>query len=168
MVVKVQSVTRIALFGALLYVSQLALSFLPNIEIVTLLIVLFTKHFGKEGTFSCFVYVLLTAFTWGFGLWWITYLIVWPLFSIVVYKLRSIDNWFIWAIINAVFGLCFGALFALPYVIVSPAYALSYWISGIPFDISHCLGNFVAALALGKPLDIAIGKIKQILEKRKK
>lgn len=167
MVVKVQSVTRIALFGALLYASHLALSFLPNIEIVTLLIVLFTKHFGKEGTFSCFVYVLLTAFTWGFGLWWITYLVVWPLFSLVVYKLRYIDNWLVWAIINAVFGLSFGALFALPYIIVSPAYALSYWISGIPFDISHCLGNFISALVLGKPLDLALGKIKQIFERKK-
>lgn len=162
--VKVQSITRIALFGALLYASQLALSFLPNIEIITLLIVLFTRHFGKEGTFACFVYALLTAFTWGFGIWWLTYLIVWPLFSLLVYKLRKNDSWIIWAIINAVFGLCFGAIFALPYVFVSPSYALSYWISGIPFDLTHCAGNFVAAITLGKPLDLALGKIKRLVD----
>lgn len=161
---KVQSITRIALLGALLYASHLALAFLPNVEIVTLLVVLFTKHFGKEGTLSCFVYVLLTAFTWGFGLWWATYLVVWAGYSLLVNKLRKIDSWLVWALINAAFGLCFGAIFAVPYIFVSPAYALSYWISGIPFDLVHCAGNFAMAIILGKPLDLALGKIKHISE----
>lgn len=146
-------ITRIAVMGALLYTAQIALSFIPNIEIVTLLIVVFTKNLGREGTAACFVYVCLTALTAGFGLWWVTYLVVWPLFSLVVYALRSVESWLMWAVINGAFGLCFGALFAVPYIFVSPAYALTYWISGIPFDIAHCIGNFAAAIILGKALD---------------
>lgn len=156
---KLIQITRIALLGALLYASQVALSALPNIEVVTLLIVIFTKNLGKEGTLACFVYVFLTAITWGFGLWWCTYLVIWPLFSLIVYKFRKIDNWVVWAIINAVFGLCFGAIFAVPYIFVSPSYALNYWISGIPYDVAHCAGNFAAALILGKPLDKSIASI---------
>lgn len=156
---KLIQITRIALLGALLYASQVALSALPNIEVVTLLIVIFTKNLGKEGTLACFVYVFLTAITWGFGLWWCTYLVIWPLFSLIVYKFRKIDNWVVWAIINAVFGLCFGAIFAVPYIFVSPSYALNYWISGIPYDVAHCAGNFAAALILGKPLDKSIALI---------
>ena len=30
--------------------------------------------------------------------------------------------------------------------------ALSYWVSGIPFDLIHCGGNFVMTLVLYKPL----------------
>ena len=30
--------------------------------------------------------------------------------------------------------------------------AFSYWISGIPFDLMHCAGNFAIALVLFKPL----------------
>jgi len=150
---RVLRLTRIAVMGALLYTAQVALAFLPNIEIVTLLIVIFTKNLGREGTAACFVYVCLTLLIGGFGLWWVTYLVVWPLFSLVVYGLRRIDSWLMWAVIDGAFGLCFGALFAVPYIFVSPAYALSYWIGGIPFDIIHCIGNFSAAVILGKALD---------------
>ena len=139
--------------GALLYTAQIALSFLPNIEIVTLLIVIFTKNLGREGTAACFVYVCLTLLIAGFGLWWVTYLVVWPLFSLIVYGLRRIDSWLMWAVIDGAFGLCFGAMFAVPYIFISPSYALSYWIGGIPFDILHCIGNFSAAIILGKALD---------------
>lgn len=150
---------RIAILGALLYAVHISLSFLPNIELVTLLIVIFTRNLGKEGTAACLVYVCLTAFTWGFGIWWFTYLAVWPLFSLLVYVLRKSGSPFVWAIVDGGFGLCFGALFAIPYVFVSPAYAFSYWVSGIPFDIVHCAGNFAAALLLFKPLDAAMKKI---------
>lgn len=153
--------TRIALMGAILYTAQIALSFLPNIEIVTLLVVIFTKNFGREGTAACFVYVLLTALTAGFGLWWYTYLVVWPLFSLIVYALRKVESWFIWAGINGAFGLCFGAIFAIPYIFVSTSYALTYWISGIPFDITHCIGNFAVAMILGKPIDQSVKLIKK-------
>lgn len=155
----IKQLTRIALLGALLYVAQVSLSFLPNIEIVTLLIVIFTRNLGKEGTIACFVYVFLTAITWGFGLWWFTYLFVWPLFSLLVYKLRKVDSWLIWAVIDGAFGLIFGAIFAIPYVFVSVSYAITYWISGIPFDIAHCIGNIIIAIIFGKPLDYSIKKV---------
>lgn len=145
--------------GAMLYAVQAALSFLPNIEIVTLLIVIFTKNLGKDGITACFVYVALNAVFSGIGLWWATYLVVWPLFALMVYKLRKINEWLIWAIINGFFGLCFGAFFALPYVVVSPSYALTYWTSGLQFDVIHCIGNFTAALLLGKPIETAFRRV---------
>lgn len=89
---------------------------------------------------------------------------VWAGYSLLVNRLRKIDSWFVWALINAAFGLCFGAIFAVPYIFVSPAYALSYWISGIPFDLIHCAGNFAMAVILGKTLDLSLGKIKRIFE----
>lgn len=152
-------IARIALMGAMLYTAQVALSFLANIEIVTLLIVIFSRNFGKDGISACFVYVTLNAIFAGFGLWWVTYLVVWPLFALMAYKLSNIDNWIMWAVINGAFGLCFGAFFALPYIIVSPSYALSYWIAGINFDITHCIGNFTAAILLGKPIDSALKRV---------
>ena len=155
---------RIALMGALLFGAQVALSALPNIEVVTLLIVIFTKNLGKEGIAAAFVYVWLTALLWGFGIWWGTYLVVWTLFAVLVYLLRKIDSWLIWALINGTFGLCFGAIFAIPYLFVSPAYALSWWMSGIPFDVTHCFGNLAAALILGKPLDAGMERVVKMMK----
>lgn len=161
---KILRLTRIALLGATLYVAQISLAFLPNIELVTLLIVVFTKNLGKDGISACFIYVWLNLFSAGFGLWWATYLVVWPLFALLVYKMRTIDSWLIWAVINGGFGLCFGTLFALPYFFISPAYALTYWLGGISFDIVHCIGNFSIALILGKPLDIAMKRVIRNME----
>ena len=53
-----------------------------------------------------------------------------------------------WIIPVLVFPV-FGALF---YLFVDPKYALAYWISGLPWDVVHCIGNFVLMLILGKPL----------------
>ena len=38
-------------------------------------------------------------------------------------------------------------------------FAVSWWISGIPFDISHCVGNFVIALVLFVPLRELLEKL---------
>ena len=37
--------------------------------------------------------------------------------------------------------------------------ALSYWVSGITFDLVHCAGNFVFTLTLYKPLYKVMEKI---------
>ena len=37
--------------------------------------------------------------------------------------------------------------------------ALSYWVSGITFDLIHCAGNFVFTLTLYKPLYKVMEKI---------
>jgi energy-coupling factor transport system substrate-specific component len=58
-----------------------------------------------------------------------------------------------WALLSCVFGLLFGALCApVDLFIGGIGYAVSKWISGIPFDVTHCIGNFVIALLLFMPL----------------
>jgi len=39
------------------------------------------------------------------------------------------------------------------------AFAVSKWVSGIPFDIAHCVGNFIIALVLFKPLRELLEKL---------
>jgi energy-coupling factor transport system substrate-specific component len=58
-----------------------------------------------------------------------------------------------WAILSGTFGLLFGALcMPVDMVIGGFAYAAAKWVSGIPFDIAHCGGNFVIALVLFRPM----------------
>ena len=55
--------------------------------------------------------------------------------------------------LSGLFGLLFGALCAPVYLFAGgPAFALSWWLSGIPYDLLHCAGNFVLALVLFVPL----------------
>lgn len=90
---------------------------------------------------------------YGFSIWWISYVYAWPLFAAVCVLMRRNESAFIWGVAAGIFGLCFGGLCAVPYLFMGGwQMALSYWVSGIPFDLMHCAGNFVLTLVLFKPL----------------
>ena len=68
----------------------------------------------------------------------------------------------VWSIVSGTFGLMYGFLYAIPYFIAGGwAAGFSYWISGIPFDIAHCIGNVVVALVLYKPVHTILTKLVQ-------
>ena len=64
------------LMGALLVVSKQAMSGLPNIEPVTLLVILFALELPRETPGAVTVFILLQGVLYGFGLWWAMYLYV--------------------------------------------------------------------------------------------
>lgn len=130
------------------------MSFLPNVELVSFLIILYTLVFGRETFLTILVFNLFELVQWGFGTWWVSYLYVWPLLCLLVLLLKRLvrEEFLIWSMVSGVFGLLFGSLFTLVYIPVDPRYALSYWISGLPWDVTHCISNFVIMVVLGKPL----------------
>jgi len=89
----------------------------------------------------------------GIGLWNINYLYVWTVLAVAAIILRKMGPPLGWAILSAVFGLSFGALCGIADIFIGGfPYAVSKWISGIPFDLLHCGGNFAITLTLWKPL----------------
>ena len=102
-----------------------------------------------------YLFALLEGITYGFGIWWFMYLYVWTiLWAIVMLLGRQPRSSLFWAIIAAFFGLFFGLLCSFPYLVTGGiAMAFSWWITGIPFDISHCVFNFLIVLVLFRPLD---------------
>ena len=70
------------ILGAILLVSQIALAPLPNIEIVSVLVVLFTLVLGKYVAYTLSVFILLEGLVYGFGLWWFSYLYIWTILAI--------------------------------------------------------------------------------------
>lgn len=143
-----------ALLAALMAVLQVAMSFLPNIEPVSLLILVYALTFGRQVFYIIFTFILLEGLVFGFHLWWMSYLYIWPLWAAAVLLLgRGRDRPpLAWAIASGAFGLSFGALCALPYLAGGAWAAFSYWVAGIPFDLLHCGGNFFLALLLARPL----------------
>jgi hypothetical protein len=160
----VKKMTRIALLSAILYVSKVALEFLPNVELVSLLVILYTLVFGSEAFLIVTVFNLFEFIQWGFGTWWLSYLYVWPLLVLVTLLLKKAvkEEFLVWSIVSGMFGLLFGGLFAIAYLPVDRAYALSYWISGLPWDVWHALWNFVLMMVLGKPLYLLFRKLDRL------
>lgn len=149
-----------ALLGSLTFCGKMVMAGLPNIEPVSLFIIVFTAVFGLKAMYIVVVYVMLEFLVWGMGLWWMMYVYIWPLFCLLVYSFRKMDASLGWAILSGAFGLAFGLLCTPVYAITGGfAYALTSWVSGIPFDLAHCGGNFAMALVLYKPLTTGLRKI---------
>lgn len=139
--------------GGLTFAAKIAMAGLANIEPVSLMVMLFGVTFGRRAAYPIYTYVLLELAVFPVQLWSINYLYVWALLAWAAWLLRGMESPLGWAILSAIFGLLFGALCAPVYFVTGGwAFGLSWWISGIPFDIAHCVGNFVIALALFVPL----------------
>jgi energy-coupling factor transport system substrate-specific component len=160
----VKDITVIAAMTAVLEVSKTALNFLQNIELVSLLIILYTLYFGVRRTLiTVYLFDGIETLIWGLGLWVISYLYVWPVLVLVTYLFRQVRSKWPFVLISSLFGLSFGALCSLTTLAVGgPAMALSWWIAGIPYDIVHCAGNFMICFLLFAPLSKAIVKIKSV------
>lgn len=150
------------LMGALLVVSKQAMSGLPNIEPVTLLIILFALELPRETPGAITVFLVLQGVLYGFGLWWAMYLYVWYLLAFLARLLHRMDHALGWAVVSGLYGLCFGGLCAAVYLVAkTPAFALSWWLSGLSYDAMHGVGNFALMLLLYRPLRTALRTAKK-------
>lgn len=141
------------ILGALTFGAKLVMAGLPNIEPVSLFVMLFAVTFGRKALFPIYIYVLLELILYGFGPWNLGYLYVWALLAAAAWRLRAMTSPLGWGLLAAVFGLLFGLLFTPIYLAVGGVgAAVAWWVSGLYFDLLHCAGNFVIALALFNPL----------------
>ena len=149
-------VKDVALFGvlaALTFGAKMVMSGLPNIEPVSLMIMIFAVVFGKKGLYPMYVYVVMEFLFFGFGLWNINYLYIWLILFVAAWLLRKMESPVGWAILSGSFGLCFGALCGIVDIFIGGwGYALTKWMAGLNFDLWHCAGNFFIALLLFNPL----------------
>ncbi len=150
------------LLAALLYALQIAMAPLPNIEPVSFLIIIYTLFFPTLAPYILAVFIVLEGFTFGFGIWWVNYLYIWPLLALATHLCRKQDSALFWGILSGAFGLLFGALCAIPYFFVGGwVMGCAYWVSGIPFDITHCIGNFVLMTLLYRPIALCFARLKK-------
>lgn len=160
---KAKELVTAAMLAAIMLVAQVALAFLPNIEVVSILVIVSTLVFERKALLSIYIFALLEGLIYGFGIWWINYLYVWTILYVVVRLLRNQRQPLFWAVISAIFGLSFGLLCAIPYAVVGGFYAgVANWVSGLMFDLFHCAGNFATALVLFKPLYRVMRYVAQI------
>ena len=142
-----------AVLGAMTFAAKYVMSFLPNIEPVSLMVMLFAVVFGWKWVYPVYLYVMLEILFYGISLWNINYLYIWAVLALAAYFLRNMHSPLGWALLSGTFGLLFGALCGIVDIFIGGlGYAAAKWVSGIPFDLMHGGGNFVIALLLFQPL----------------
>ena len=164
----VRQLARLGLMVAVLEVSKLALAAIPKIELVSFWVILFTLWIGWRSLYAIYGFVLLEGILYGVHFWWIAYLYVWTILAALTRLLRKQTAPLFWAILSGLFGLFFGALCAIPYAAAGILNGglwngflagFSWWIAGIPYDLLHCVGNFIIMLILYKPVMTAMKKM---------
>ncbi len=144
----VKETVTFALLGAILYVGDVALEFLPNIHMVGVLTVAYTVVYRSKALYPIAVYVLLQGLLSGFNTWWIPYLYIWTiLWAAVMVLPRRMSTAVAIPVYMAVcgaHGLAFGTLYAPVQALIyglNGAQTLAWIAAGFSFDVIHAVGN---------------------------
>ena len=149
----VREVVLFGILGAVTFAAKYVMSALPNIEPVSLMVMLFAVTFGWKALYPMYPYVVMEILFFGINLWNINYLYIWLILAVLAIMFKNMEHPLCWAMLSGVYGLLFGALCApVDIAIGGFSYAVAKWVSGIPFDIAHCIGNFVIAMLMFKPM----------------
>lgn len=155
MKLKIREIAVFGMLGALMYASKMLMEVLPNIHLLGVFTIAFTVVYRKKALYPIYTYVLLNGLFSGFATWWIPYLYVWAILwgvtMLLPKKMPKAAQPLVYMVVNACHGFAFGILYA-------PAQALLYglsfkgmlaWIaSGLPFDITHGISNFICGVLI--------------------
>ncbi len=150
---------------------KLALSALPNIEVVTLLCALYGYAFGGLGVLIALVFVCIEPLIYGVGTWLPLYFIYWPLVSFIFMLLgrKKIENRLVLTSFAVVLTVIFGLLSSLIDVGLFSGYFDNflyrfgiYYIRGLPFYIAQILTNALLFPTVFLPFSKKLSEISSI------
>lgn len=169
-------VVKVAVMAAMLTALKFALSFIPNVEVVTLLVMVYAAVFGAAYTLpAVFVFCSVEMAIYGVGSWVLLYYVYWPLLAAVSCALFRIKTGVgaravVAAVAAAVMSVLFGVLSACCDTLVVAvgfpgldlaAYWTAYYLRGTVFDLVHTVSNFCVVGLLFTPLCSVGNRIKR-------
>lgn len=155
MKLRVKDIAVFGMLGALMYASKVIMELLPNIHLIGTFIVAMTVVYRRKALYPLYIFVLLTGLLNGFGTWWIPYLYIWTVLwgmtMLIPKKIPEKAKPIVYSAVCSLHGFLYGVLYA-------PAQALLFgldfeatltWIAtGLPFDITHGISNFICGLLI--------------------
>lgn len=169
MKLNLKELVAFGMLGGVMYISKLVMDALPNIHLLAMLTIAFTLVFRQKALYPIYVFVALLGVTSGFAPWWVPYLYVWfILWGVVMLlprKMNKVVKGIVCIALCAAHGFLYGVMYA-------PAQALLFgmdfkamigWIIvGIPFDITHGIGNLLAGFLI-LPMERGLNLAKKVL-----
>ena len=167
----IKDIVLTALAAALLSAGKQALASIPNVEVVTLFIMLYAACFKPQIAFlATQIYIFIEIFIWGINTWVFAYLIHWnllALFTFFLARVFKVKNRFVYLgytiVMTALFGVLTSAIDALVgwgktglsfFTLFSAIY-----VRGIYFYIVHVVGNAAINLTLFAPMRDLLTKL---------
>lgn len=136
---------------ALSVVGRIMFTFIPNVQPTTAIIIITSLFLGPiYGVVVAILSAILSNLVMGMGLWTFGQIIAWGtigLISGVMRKYRDRLPVIVLAIYAVFCGFLYGFVISIPLYLFSGKF-LAYYIAGLPFDMSHAIGNGVFFLIL--------------------
>ncbi len=163
-------IVRIAALAAILTIAKLALSFIPNVELVTVLVLVYGSALGGMYALpATLIFCAIEVALYGVGSWVPLYFAYWPALALCGCALKGgrLPLALVFGVIgSALFGVlsaAFDTLFVAASLAKSKlwAYFVAYYIRGLYFDIVHVISSFVTIFLLYTPLTIALKEAKR-------
>lgn len=148
-------IVRTAMLSAILVLGKLALSFIPNVEIVTACTLIFAYVFGAEAIVASLVFCAVDMFLYSFSLdVALSYFTYWPLLAAsgIVAKRLGAKSAYVYAIIGVLGSLTFGVITSAYFVLVFRMSFLPYFLAGIPFYAIQMVSALAFILVAFTPL----------------
>lgn len=149
---RTRRVTVIALLSCLSFVGRMMFSFLPNVQPTTVIIILITIYMGfYEGIMVATISMLMSNIYLGMGIWTIAQIVSYFVIVSFVYVLaktfpKSVKYF---SYIAFTTGLLYGLVISL---VQAPFFGwtsfIPYYFSGISYDFSHAVGNYLFFIIL--------------------
>ncbi len=168
-----RDIATIGMMVAVIEVCKVALMGVPNIELTTFWVIMFSIYFGNKVFWAIPVFILIEGAMFGFHIWWIMYLYMWPSLALLVRILKRMDSVMAYSILSSAYGFLFGFFCAIPYLVIGAVdggiknglyTAFTWWVAGIPYDMIHGVANFVLMFILYKPIRTIMNKMPKIRE----
>ena len=160
-----------ALVAALLSAGKQALAAIPNVEVVTLLIMLYAACLKPQIAFvATGIFIVIECFRWGIYTWVLAYVIHWNFVAFMTFLLARVfklKNRFIYLAFTIVVTAAFGVLTTLIDSIIGAgrtgrSFSLIFTITymrGIYFYIVHVVGNAAFNIVLFAPMRMLLDKL---------
>jgi energy-coupling factor transport system substrate-specific component len=165
----VKNIVLTGFLAAVLTVAKFALSFIPNVEIVTVLILVYATVFGFRAVYAVLIFCTVEVLLYGLGSWVALYYFYWTALCVISCALLSrprpvaaviyaVVMTFLFGILDALINAVFAALGGVPsYQLFN--IAIGYYARGVEFYVVHLVSNAVVVAALYRPLVSAISKL---------
>ena len=145
----------IAMLSSLSFVGRMMFTFLPNVQPMTVVILIVTMYLGTyDGWMVAIVSILISNLYLGMGVWTLAQIVSFSVLVLIVHICKKVNlSIRYYPIVSLFMGLAYGFVISL---VQAPFFGLvsffPYWISGLPYDLNHAVGNYLFFIILHPPL----------------
>ena len=166
-------VARVAILAALLTVGKMAFAAVPNVEVVTILVMVYGATLGLPYALTAaLIFCTVEMAIWPPHTWVVMYYIYWPVLAVLSSLLLRRRNVFkatvvavivavIYAEFLGVLSSCVDTLFCVGRL--TPAdlriYWLAYYLRGVYYDVVHMISNAIIVAVLFAPLVLLVRRL---------